>query len=287
MKTFAVIDIGSNSVRLMFVADGKVLYKDLETTRLGEGLANRPYLKAEAIERTAQAVSRFYARASAEGAERICVFATAAVRSSENGNAFCERVARLCGASVHVVSGDEEAELGILGALKNNDGAIIDIGGASTEIIARKGGEIIYQRSINVGVVRLFDLCGRDLTALQAFCVAAVKEFGQVPFGADVYAIGGTATSVAAFVLGQKQYDGKQVTGFRIGENQLAETVQALAQISVEELVQNSCVPFKRAEVLLGGAVWLQTIVKELGINELIASDADNLEGYAIKYRLL
>ena len=52
MKKFAVIDIGSNSVRLMFVADGKVLYKRLQTTRLGEGLAERPLLKDEAIERS-------------------------------------------------------------------------------------------------------------------------------------------------------------------------------------------------------------------------------------------
>ena len=53
MRKFAVIDIGSNSVRLMFVADGKVLYKTLQTTRLGEGLAEKPLLKGEAIERSA------------------------------------------------------------------------------------------------------------------------------------------------------------------------------------------------------------------------------------------
>ena len=61
MDRFAVLDIGSNSVRLMFVADGNVLYKRLNTTRLGEGLAQSPFLKTDAIERTARAVADFYA----------------------------------------------------------------------------------------------------------------------------------------------------------------------------------------------------------------------------------
>ena len=73
---YAVIDIGSNSVRLMFVANGKVLYKRLNTTRLGEGLASSLRLKTEAIERPASAVAAFYQVAKEEGAKSICAFAT-------------------------------------------------------------------------------------------------------------------------------------------------------------------------------------------------------------------
>mgnify|MGYP002517431394 CR=1 FL=1 len=83
MKKFAVIDIGSNSVRLMFVADGKVLYKTIKTTRLGEGLAFSPLLKSEAIERTISAMQEFLAKARDEGSQSVYAFATAAVRSAE------------------------------------------------------------------------------------------------------------------------------------------------------------------------------------------------------------
>jgi exopolyphosphatase/guanosine-5'-triphosphate,3'-diphosphate pyrophosphatase len=107
MKKFAVIDIGSNSVRLMFVADGKVLYKALNTTRLGEGLAEYPRLKPEALERTAQAVAEFYARAINEGAESVLSFATAAARTAENGQEFVDRVQALCGLRVEIISGEE------------------------------------------------------------------------------------------------------------------------------------------------------------------------------------
>ena len=145
MRKFAVIDIGSNSVRLMFVADGKVLYKTLQTTRLGEGLAEKPLLKAEAIERSALAVSDFYNRAITEGAEKVLCFATAAVRTAENRQLFLDRVSALCGLTVEVISGEEEAEIGILGALGNKDGGVIDIGGASTEIVVKKDGALLYK----------------------------------------------------------------------------------------------------------------------------------------------
>ena len=164
MNKTAVIDIGSNSVRLMMMADGKVLYKTLNTTRLGEGIASSPFLKDEAISRTASAVADFFSRAKREGAVDVYAFATAAVRSAENGSAFIDRVKELCELDVEIISGEEEAEIGILGALGEKDGGIIDVGGASTEIIIRAGGTIIYKKSVNIGVVRLKDLCGAEKT---------------------------------------------------------------------------------------------------------------------------
>ena len=162
MRRFAVIDVGSNSVRLMLVADGKVLYKRLNTTRLGEGLAQAPFLKAEAIERSAIAIAQFYGQAKEDGAEEVFVFATAATRTAQNKEVFLNRVKELCGLTVDVIAGEEEAEIGMLGAIGNSDGAIIDIGGASTEIVVKKEGAVLYKKSIDIGVVRLKDACGRD-----------------------------------------------------------------------------------------------------------------------------
>ena len=73
----SIIDVGSNSVRLATLADGKTLYKRLKTTRLGGGLSLTGKLSAEAVERTAQAVSDFKFFAESEGAEKVCIFATA------------------------------------------------------------------------------------------------------------------------------------------------------------------------------------------------------------------
>lgn len=287
MSKFAVIDIGSNSVRLMFVADGKVLYKGLQTTRLGEGIAEKPVLNAAAIERSARAVEFFYEKAKNEGAENIVAFATAAVRSAENGYQFTARVKELCGLDIEVISGEEEAEIGILGALGYADGGVIDIGGASTEIVVKGKGVIIYKKSINIGVVRLKDKCGRDKILLEEAAVNAAREFGQVPSNGVLYGIGGTATTLTAQVLRLQEYCSEKITGAKITAEQIRSLADKLLTMSVEEIAALPCMPKGRADVLTGGAVLLATLMQKLGIHTLIASDTDNLEGYAIKRGLM
>ena len=283
MKRFAVIDVGSNSVRLLFVANGKVLYKTLNSTRLGEGLAEKPILKTEAIERTALAVAKFYERAVEEGAELVSVFATAAARSAKNRSQFTARVKELCGADVDVISGEEEAEIGILGALGAKDGGLIDMGGASTEIIVKNAGSIIYKKSVDIGIVRLKDKCGRNRSLLEEEGLRAVKEYGEVPLKGTLTAVGGTATTVAALLLGLKEYDSSKVNGAEITLSQMQAIAEKLLQTPVEEVAKMPCVSKGREDLLAGGAALFATLMRELGFEKLIVSDRDNLEGYAIK----
>ena len=105
----SAIDVGSNSVRLAMIADGKTLYKRIATTRLGEGLALSGELTPKAIARTAQAIATFVGDAKKENSGRVYVFATAAVRSASNKREFLKSVKNLCGVDVDVVSGEEEA----------------------------------------------------------------------------------------------------------------------------------------------------------------------------------
>ena len=287
MNKFAVIDVGSNSVRLMFVADGKVLYKALNTTRLGEGLASSSVLKEEAIIRSVNAVVDFYDRAIAEGAEKVYAFATAAVRSATNGQAFVDGVFALRPLRVEVISGEEEAEIGILGALGNSDGGVIDVGGASTEIVIKEQGELIFKKSVNIGVVRLKDKCGRAQDALTQTAREAAKEYDGLPAVTNLYAIGGTATTLAALALGLQTYDSQKVTGAVLTAQTMQGMADKLSAMSVEEIAALPCMPKGRADVLSGGAVLLATLMQELGVQTLTASDRDNLEGYAVKRGLL
>ena len=281
MRKFAVIDIGSNSVRLMFVADGKTLYKTLNTTQLGEGLAYSPYLKEAAIERTARAVADFCAKAQTERAEEIYVFATAAVRSAQNRADFLNRVRTLCGREVQILSGVEEAQTGIAGALGGNDGAIIDVGGASTEFIVRTDGKIAYEKSVDIGVVRLRDLCGWDKDKLINACKTAVQGFGKTPKSENVYAIGGTATTMAVIKLGLTEYSSEAVNGLHLTKGEIDEMADNLLGLTPEQIAQNPCIPQKRAEVIVGGVLLFSVLMDKLGLQEITVSDSDNLEGFA------
>lgn len=283
-RKFAVIDVGSNSVRLMFVADGKILYKEVSTTRLGEGVAEVPILRKDAIERSANAVASFYEKAKSEGAQHVAVFATAAVRSAKNRAGFLDRVRELCGLPVEVISGEEEAEIGILGALGNADGAVIDIGGASTEIVVKKGGELIYKKSVDIGVVRLKDKCGRDKDALEKMAREAAQKYGKIPVKGFIHAIGGTATTLGAQALGLLEYSSEKVTGAILPLARVEELADTFLSLSVEEIRKLPCMPKGRADVIAGGAVLFATIMRMYGIEGIIISDRDNLEGYAVKH---
>ena len=283
MKRYAVIDIGSNSVRLLFVADGKVLYKRLHTTRLGENLAFTGTLTSQAISRTAEAVKSFYFQAKNEGAEEIFAFATASVRSAKNGVEFIKKVKEICPLEVEVVSGETEAEIGILGALGTNDGAILDIGGASTELIVKQNGKCVYKKSIDIGAVRLKDICGRDKSILENYCREIAKQFGEVPTFPTLTAIGGTATTLCALALELPCYDSGLVTGAKVDKTDIVSLVDKLFSLSTSEIANLPCITSGREDIIGGGAILLLSILDYLHLRSFTASDRDNLEGYAIK----
>lgn len=275
----AIIDVGSNSVRLMMWADGITLYKRLNTTRLGEGIAKSPRLKAEAIERTARAVAEFARVADEEGAA-CTVFATAAVRSAENGAAFCGRVKELCGLMVDVVSGESEALLGLCGAVGNADGGIIDVGGASSEVCIRTGGKITASVSLDIGAVRLFDMCGEDRQALERAIAEKIAPLQAHHTENRVYGIGGTATTVAAVKLAVKQYDANLIQDYRLTVEDLNCFADRMFSLSVSQRRQLDGMDEKRAEIIAGGALLLTRIAERLALKEIFVSDKDNLEGY-------
>ena len=281
MSKAAVIDIGSNSVRLMLWADGKVLYKQLSTTRLGEGTAFSLCLKEEAIERTARAVSAFAERAKQEGAENIFAYATEAVRSAENKEVFLARVRQLSGLKVEVLPGETEAKLGLFGALgEHGDGGMIDVGGASTEVSFRKSGKLVFSVSIPLGAVRLYDLCHDSIGCLQDSVSPHLEKLSAAPKGLPVFGVGGTATTLAAVCLKLERYSSSAVQGCRIKESELGPLTAQLLSLSAEERKQLPGMDARRADIIGGGAFLLTSVLKTLGADELIVSDSDNLEGY-------
>ena len=276
----AAIDIGSNSVRLMMWADGKTLYKRINTTRLGEGLVSTGVMSPAAMQRTAAAVRDFAAAAAEDGAAKVYAFATAAVRRAANREEFLGEVRRVAGIDVDVISGEEEAEIGILGALGNSDGGMIDVGGASTEIIVRRGGKSVYAHSADVGTVRLYDACGRDYDKLNGFITAALAEYGEVPACGAMCAIGGTATTMAAVALALEKYDPAVIDGTRIGVAQAGEMAQKLLSMPVDEVMKMSGMDPRRADIIGGGSLLMYRIMRMLGLSEITVSERDNLEGY-------
>lgn len=282
MKKYAVIDIGSNSVRLMLWADG-TLYKKLFTTRLAAGM-REGVLAEDAMARTADAVAACFCEGVREaGRANTFAFATAAVRTAGNGGAFCARVREMCGLEIDVIPGETEALLGALGAFGNEDGGMIDIGGASTEVFVRQAGAAALAVSLPVGVVRLKDACGQDRSALAEAVTAAVRPLSGRRVDVPVYAVGGTACTLACLSL-RTLYSHDAVHGARLSRTWVRQEAEYLCARTVEEKKALAGMEEKRADVIAGGAVLLAGVMDALVLDEVIFSDEDNLEGY-LRYR--
>lgn len=278
----AVIDIGSNSVRLLLSENGVSLYKVSQITALAKDMGEELLLKPKAIETTFSVVSFFIDKARKDGAKKIYAFATAAVRTSKNKDYFVSEFYNNFGINLDVVSGDVEAELGLLGALKGSDGAIIDIGGASTEITVCKNSEIAYKKSLPYGCVKVTDICGQDKNALDCFCKNFILEYGEVPFS-TFYGIGGTATSIASIKLELENYDSKIINGQVLTYKDVLCVIDKIFSFKVDERYKIIGLQKGRERVIGAGALMLKNLMEYLKIKEITISEDDNLEGYLLK----
>ena len=277
----AVIDIGSNSVRLM-TDDGKAVNrKTLASTTLADGLALTGYLSDEAMDRTAAAIRTFVAEARRRGADNIYVFGTVAMRAAKNGKAFKARLEEENGLTVDVISGETEARLGLIGSAGDiaGEATVVDIGGASVEIVRGNADRITYAKSAPLGMVRLIDLVGSEKNAIERFVERELPVFGIVSGTDDAIAIGGTATSLASMDLRQTVYNPDEIHGHIL-------TLASLSRLRDEifstlDLISRfpTLTP-NRARVIGHGAIMLLSIVEYLGLEQIAVSEQDNMEGY-------
>ena len=278
----AVIDIGSNSARLMLSENGVTLYKISQITALAKDMGEELLLKPTAIETTFSVVSFFVDKARKDGAEKIYAFATAAVRTSKNKDFFVSEFYKNFGIKLDVVSGDDEAELGLLGALNGKDGAIIDIGGASTEIIVCKNSKILYKKSLPYGCVKVTDICGQNKNVLDDFSKKFVLEYGDVPIS-NFYGIGGTATSIASIKLELEVYDSKIINGQVLTYKDVLRVIDKIFSTPIDKRDKIVGLQKGREGVIGTGALILKNLMEYLKINEITVSEDDNLEGYLLK----
>ena len=283
MKNYGIIDVGSNSVRARSFADGKILYSGLITTRLGEGLATGDSLTERSMAATISALQTFIAELIKSGAEEIAAFATEAVRSAKNGGKFLLRVKKETGIEVDLIGGDEEGELALLGAVGDKDGAVIDIGGASAEISAVKDKKIIYSHSLPLGAVRLYGKCGDDENKLKKLVDARIVEYGKVPTELDFYAVGGTATTLAALDMRLDKYDESKVDGYVLSRAALEKDYALIVAADRQTRIEKLRIQEKRADIIGCGAYLLLEIMRTFGIEKVTVKESDNLLGYMKK----
>ncbi|MEA3013548.1 MAG: exopolyphosphatase / guanosine-5-triphosphate,3-diphosphate pyrophosphatase [Sphingomonadales bacterium] len=202
-KPIAIIDIGSNSVRLVVYSGAtripSVIFNEKVLAGLGKGVGETGAIAPEAEARALAALERFHLLVRQMNVVRTRTVATAAVREASNGASFLERVRRL-GLDPRILSGEEEgkrAGQGVLSAIPEADGIVGDLGGGSLELVEVAGGRVLRSASLPLGVLRLDALAGKGNFARRVAKAVAAAGFEGAGAGRPFYMVGGSWRALA------------------------------------------------------------------------------------------
>ncbi|HYL82327.1 MAG TPA: Ppx/GppA phosphatase family protein [Candidatus Acidoferrum sp.] len=302
----AVIDLGSNTIRLLVgEADGAggylPVFADQEITRLGEGLLPGGQLQAEPMRRSLSVLRRFRELAASQGAIAMAAVGTSALREAVNRQVFLDLAWREAGFCVRVVSGEEEARLtlrGVLAALgiPSEHLLMLDIGGGSTELLLAHGREIRAVVSTNLGVVRLTEAhlkhdppLAEELGAIRAVVSGRIaslrtRELPARTPGEILVGTAGTVTTLAAIDLSLDPYDSARVTGHCLSRERIADLLENLARLPLQERRRVPGLEPGRADVIVAGTIVCLGVMDGLGFADLTVSDGGLREGILLDF---
>lgn len=288
--SLAVIDIGSNSIRLV-VYDRQpggvvTLFNEKVLCGLGRGLAKTGKLNVEGVALARANLVRFTRLAHAMGAAQIDLLATAAVRDSEDGPAFKAEMEALCGHSIRVLTGQEEGRLSALGVVAGFPGAhgvMGDLGGGSMELV-----EIVHgtpQRSVTLplGPFKLMEAHGTSEPQIAreiAQCLEKVDWLGDLKGADSFFAVGGAWRNLARIDIEQRQYPLRVIHGYAMPKNDVTRMAAVLGRLSKRSLSRIKGVTKARLEVLPTAAVLLDHVVRRLKCKEVRFSAFGLREGH-------
>jgi exopolyphosphatase / guanosine-5'-triphosphate,3'-diphosphate pyrophosphatase len=268
-----VVDVGSNTVRLLVAADRRgcvePVHEERTYLRLGQEVEQHGWIGDAKLRETVECVRRYAKIAREHGAHELEAVITAPGRRAANGDELVSAIARGAGAPVRVLTAEEEALLAFTGALACRGDlpetvAVCDSGGGSTEVVVGTKQGATWVRSVDVGSLTVRALLPDDppgKSAVEAARAAVRERLGgmtpPVPKGA--YATGGTARAL------------RRIVGRELGSKELDVALRRMAKRSAAEIAQQYGIDRERAWTLVGGAVVLAELQSRLNVSLRVA----------------
>ncbi len=299
------IDIGTNSVRMLVVRlnpnlSYTVLSQQKEMVRLGEKEFKEHIMQPDAMNRTVVVCRKFMELARAYGAEEFIAVATSAVREAKNQKEFISRLKNEARIDVSVISGKEEARLIYLGVssgvhMGDRRALFVDIGGGSTEIVVGDQNRYHYMDSLKLGSIRLTTLFFKqnEKDPISPEQYARMQQYVQNVIAYTVkrvrhlridMAIGSSGTIMNLEDIASRSFDNCKDTRGILTYDHLKRTVSMLCSLPLEERRKVPGINPDRADIIIGGAVILDTLMEHLELAEISISKRDLLDGLLIDY---
>jgi exopolyphosphatase/guanosine-5'-triphosphate,3'-diphosphate pyrophosphatase len=301
----AAIDIGTNSVHMIVVnvrpdLSFEVIDREKEMVRLGAGGLGGRALTEEAMSAALQALSKFRRLAESHQVDQILAAATSATREAENGGEFLAAIERETGIRPQVISGVEEARLIHLAAVYGVDVAgesavAIDIGGGSVEITLGTGTQTQLAQSFKLGVIRMTErfvrtdpISGKDERKLVKHITSEISDHvGRIVAAGFDRVIGTSGTILSLGTVAATEQRGSvpnDIRNLRISAKQLHRLRKTVVDMNLQQRLKIPGLDPRRADLVVAGAVILDTIIRALGADGFTLCDLALREGLILDY---
>jgi exopolyphosphatase / guanosine-5'-triphosphate,3'-diphosphate pyrophosphatase len=290
----AVIDIGSNSVRLV-VYEGLTrsptpIFNEKVLAGLGRQVQSTGLLARDAIETAFDALRRFRALCDTLRVRRIWAIATAACRDARNGRSFIAQAERICRTRITILSGKREAQLtalGVISGIHKPDGIVGDLGGGSLELVDVHGSRVRSGITLPLGGLALQDVAGKSLKKAEKIVEKAFDDLDMLEEGdgRTLYAVGGTWRALARLHMWQTGYPFHVMHNYRISAREALEFSRLVHRVDPDALSQIEAVNSARRHLLPYAALVLENLVRAIKPKHVVISVLGVREG--LLYSLL
>ncbi len=284
----AIVDIGSNSVRLVaYESLTRALtptFNEKVLCGLGRGVATTGFLTEDSVAKALAALQRFKVLCRTMQISDIRALATAAVRDAANGPQFLELAEQAIGCPITLLTGPREAQLAALGVVSSiyqPDGVVGDLGGGSLELTEVKGGKVARGVTLPLGGLSLMELSDRSpkkAAKIARDTLAKVKALDNLA-GRTFYAVGGTWRSLARLHMRQRQYPMHVMHNYVIPTRDALDFAKLVERIEAEALTSIESVSSARRPLLAYGAAVLEEIIRQANPREVVISALGVREG--------
>jgi len=284
----AIVDIGSNSVRLVvYQALSRAptpFFNEKVMCGLGRGVVTSGRLPEEGVDKALKALRRYRALCDMMNVGEVQAIATAAARDAGNGPDFLAAARTALRADIGLLSGRREAELsalGVISSIHRPDGVVGDLGGGSLELIDVQGDEIGKGVTLPLGGLALMDASRRSMREAIRITRKAIGSAAPLEDlkGRIFYAVGGTWRSLAKLHMRQRNYPLGVMHNYRIQTNEAADFAALVEHVDSEAIGDISVVSAARRPLLAYGAIVLDEIIRRARPREIVISAAGVREG--------
>ena len=282
----AVIDVGSNSVRLvLYRVEGRAVwtvFNEKILAGLGRDLAETGRLSRDGIEAAMAALRRFGALVGATRPDRVFAVATAAARDAEDGPAFCRRVRAETGLDLRVLSGAEEARyaaLGVFAGAPDSTGLAGDLGGASLELVRLDGGEPGEGVTLPLGPFSFKDNGRFDPERVRSQVERKLKPHLDTLRTPVFHAVGGAWRNLALLAMRMSAYPLEIVHQYEMTRREALEAARLISRQSPRSLERIEGISRRRLETLPHAAAVLEGLVDMLDVDRVVLSAYGLREG--------